>query len=153
MTNETDLPKPNEALEALTSIKNMKIAGLQRSITPWWYGIMIAIGGGIIFSLAGMEASRLYMAPFFLAMVFSTIYEARKSGVIARAPAKRTFILIIVGIISVLVPLIFVARELRDVYGLFAPLCLGILVTLVGIIACSAERYWILNKIKEEKGE
>ena len=147
MTNEINIAASKEALD---SIKSLKIKGLQKSITPWWFALTMAIAGGVVFALSGMEASRFYMAPFFLVLVFAAIYETQKTGVISKFPTKRTSALMIAGVIAVLVPLIFVARELKDIYGFLAPLSLGVIVTLVVLFIFIAERCWLLTKINAE---
>lgn len=150
--NETDAIGPNEAKDALNSINDLKSVSLRRGIPPWWFGLVITLSSGVVVALAAMEISRIYMAPIFLLTVFAVVYQTRKAGVLVRPFfSKRVLILLMVGVAAILVPLIFVARELRDSFGLFAPLSLGVSIFLIGLIAFAVERRIFLTKIRAEK--
>lgn len=152
MTDETDQIGPNEAKDALDSINDMESASLRRGIPPWWFGLAMALPAAVLFTLAGMEISRIYMAPIFLLMVFAVVYQTRKAGVLVRPfPSRRALILVMIGVAAIFAPLIFIARELRDSFGLFAPLSLGVLIALVALIAFAVEHRTFLTKIKAGK--
>lgn|GEM_PF-1869676 len=154
MTIESDQIGPNEAQDALNTIQSMESAGLQRGLPPRWFGLAMALPAGVLFALAGLEISRLYMAPIFLLMVFAVIYQIRKAGVLVKPyPSRRALILVVVGVVAILAPLIFIARELRDTFGFLAPLSLGVIVALASLCAFVLERRAYLTKIKAGKTE
>ncbi|MDH5232900.1 MAG: hypothetical protein OEY38_22830 [Gammaproteobacteria bacterium] len=147
MKSKNDQIEVNETRKAFDAIQQARSIGIQRAVPPIWFGLTIALLTGSIFILAGFDVSRIYMAPVFILMVIIVIHQTKKSGVIAKLyPSRQGFFLVISCVAVISIPFIFVARELRDTYGLIAPFSIGVLISLFCVIAFVLERRVILKK-------
>jgi len=130
----------------------MKLASLQRAVPNLGYCITMAFLTGTLFTLAGLEISRLYMAPIFLFMLLITLYQFLKTGVIAKPTLdKKLLSIAFFATIAICSTAILVVRELRETFGIGAPLTLGLIIVVAAILLFKIERRNFLNKINARK--
>jgi hypothetical protein len=139
MTNTTDQNEKFSPGAAIGLIREMEQAALRRAQPAKWLGVVTALLGGIITALAAAETSRLFLAPIFLLMVISVVFQICHSGAIIKLN-KPKLIMAIVFVMMISGLLILGARELALVIGIWAPLILGVLVSIAVFSASIFER-------------
>lgn len=152
MLHDIDQSGSKNAREALDSIQKMEQASLRRAIPPHWFGATLVLLTSLLFTLAGLEVSRVYMAPLFLIMVFIVVYQTRKSGVLVKLSiSKNKRIIVMIGVVIICSLVIFFTQELRNIFGFWAPLTLGVLTAIAGLILFALERRMFFTKINSKK--
>ena len=152
MTNNTDQLEPDEARKELDSIHLFERIGLQRGIPPLWFGITIALLGGITCTLAGLNVSRLYLAPLVVLMVLLVLRQTLKADVIVKPLlSKRALIVLAIGTAVIVMPLILFARSHLDTFGGWVALSIGVGIAIACSVASILERHKYLTRIDVEK--
>jgi len=150
--NQTNQENSHNAAHALSNVRKMERAGRRRAITPIWVGAALAILTGLIFGLAGMGVSRLITAPFFVLMVLIVLFQTYKMGVLVRPFSSRhTSVVAMMVTAMISIPVILLSQNLYSEMGAAAPIIIGAIIALVGIILFVLERRVNCNYIESLK--
>jgi len=139
-----------EAIEALNSVENMKKASLKRAISPRWYSAFLAVLAG---SLVFLSAANLreYQVLVILLMGIVITYQARKSGVTARAVQMKGLMVGIIILIPLYLLLVVIGQYLVPALGvILAPLIAGGLLTVFVYVLSMYERQKYISAINSE---
>jgi len=152
MTNNIDQFEHDNAKEALDSSRKFERIGLERGIAPPWFGITLAVVGGVVITLAGLDASRLYVMPLSAFMFVLVLHQILKADVIVKPLLSgRAVLALAVGVVVIFLPLILIAQENSETFGAWVAIFSGIGFTIFMLIASRIERLKYLARIDAEK--
>lgn len=162
MTNESEATNPEQAREALDTIKEMECVSLQRAMPPIWFGIVLSVLGGVITSLSAAGTSRAYLALILLLMIPLVVYQTRKAGVSVHIQrflklfsSKRELVLLGVGSMLAYILLVLPIRLLSDMVVLpwWIPASIGTIVAIAVYIASTIESRIFVSWINAAKNK
>lgn len=151
MTNSCDHSEPDKAQKALDSIHKFERIGLQRGLPPLWFGITIAVLGGISITFAGLAFPPLYIAPIGVFMVSLIVHRILKADVkVKPLLSTRAIIGLIIGTMVIFLPLVLFAQATLDSFGPWVALSAGVGFAIFCLGLSVFERHKYLARISVE---
>lgn len=144
----------DDAKEALAVIKNAESEGLRHTLSPRWFGVVIAlINGGLV---AVAAAGKTTLVAVLMAALAGAVASRRRKMKAYPAPAPRSTIGVVaaIGLIAFGIGLIAAAKILAEAYAFaYAPLVSGAIMATVIYLLSVSERREQLRKIEKGAGE
>jgi len=151
MNKNSDQFEPDDAQQTLDSIRSFQRAGLLRGMPPLWFGMLMAILGGISITVAGLKLSVPLSLSLFVVMAILVSYQVFKADVKMKPLlSTRVFLLAIIGVGVICMPLILIAQANLDTYGRWVAWISGIGFAIACSIAVLFERSRYLARLDAE---